>query len=120
MAQRITNETFYMVCIQSLECRVCLHDSTSQLGLGTFRGSLGTRGQPAAGLRDKVAFSSCKQVVPFIKTNRKLLEGIILCLRDTASAVGTFVFVHSFTRPTVPVRAAVISSHKAQMGLFCL
>lgn len=45
--------------------------------------------------------------------------GVVLCLRATASAVGTFASINSFTLDVVPILATeVIYSHKAQMGLF--
>lgn len=105
MAQRVTDETFYIVLIQCRNVGCVLHCSTSQSGQPYFRCPLGTCDQRSrigqCRPRDKVVFSSCKEAVPFIKTNRKSLEGILPCLRAEASAVGTFVFIKSFAPPSL-------------------
>lgn len=72
----------------------------------------------SAGL-SMAASCSCKEAMPLAESENKSLEAIILCLKDTASTVGTFAFINSRTPLMVPMIATeVIYTHKAQMRLF--
>lgn len=106
MAQRVTDETFYIVLYSVPKCRVCFTLQHISVWTSHISGAhwAHVTSAPIIGQcrpRDKVVFSSCKEAVPFIKTNRKSLEGILPCLRAEASAVGTFVFIKSFAPPSL-------------------
>lgn len=75
-------------------------------------------GLDSAGL-STAASCSYKEAMPLAENKNKSLEAIILCLKATASTVGTFPFISSLTLLPVPIIATeVIYTHKAQMGLF--